>query len=287
MSEQKEVDGKPHCNAPAEYLSALRYAGFDAVVTANNHNCDAGVYGILDTLDCIDEYKLMHTGTFSDSKQQRFLLIDVNGIKLALMSYATYYNLKDAYITDEGKQALLNQYSKAKVEQDVKYAKAMGAEFIIAYNHWGTEYTNTENEKQIRWAQEMADAGVDYIIGSHPHALQRYDVLTAKDGRQVPCVYSMGHFISPMTKTVAQDTVILRIELKRTENGIEIASEGYIPCRVFITFKGTDYLILPITQEDNNGTKSRYFNAAYQRITSVMGDKIQCLGTLADMDEAA
>ena len=278
MSEQKEVDGKPHCNAPSTYAGALRYAGFDAVMTANNHCIDAGVYGLLDTIDVLHNYELMHTGTFASEKDQRVLLVNINGVRVAFLSYATYFNTKDAYLTDEGREILLNKYTPEKVALDVKAAKLMGAEFIIAYNHWGKEYTNTESEKQLRYAREMADAGVDYIIGSHPHALQRYDILTASDGRSVPVVYSMGNFVSHMTKTVAKDTIILRIELTKTEDGVQIASEGYIPCRVFKSYVGYNYIVMPISQEYNGGRSSRYFEAALKRITAVMGDKLEQLG---------
>lgn len=278
MSEEKAVDGKPHCNAPSTYLDALRYAGFDALMTANNHSCDAGVEGILQTHDHLNAYDFMHTGTFITENDTRFLLIDVNGIKVAIMSYATYFNTKDKYITQEGRDVMLNRYSKERVQKDVQEARSSGAEFVIAYNHWGTEYTNDENEKQRAYAQEMADAGVDYIIGSHPHALQRYDILTAQDGREVPIVYSMGNFVSHMTKTVAKDTIILRIQLKRNVSGkVIIADEGYIPCRVFKTYVGYNYLVLPISEEYNGGRSSKYFDASYERITEVMGDKIKCL----------
>lgn len=286
MGEEKAVDGKPHCNAPSTYLGALRYAGFDALVTANNHCCDTGIMGLLETHEHLYEYGFMNTGTFNPDMEERFLLINVNGIKLALMSYATYFNTKDTYLTDAGENAMLNRYSKQKVQADVEAARAKGAEFIIAYNHWGTEYTNEDNEKQRTIAQEMADAGIDYIIGSHPHALQRYDKITAADGRKVPCIYSMGNFVSHMTKTVAKDTIILRMKLERDENGdVVISDEGYIPCRVFETYAGYNYLILPLSRDYNGDRGSKYFASAYERITKVIGDKLPLLGTYDFINE--
>ena len=277
MSEENRVDDKPHCNAPATYLNALRYAGFDGVVMANNHNCDTGVYGILDTIDNVNDYKLMHTGTFADKAEKRYLLIEVNGIRIALMSYATYFNTKDAHISDEGQSIMLNRYSRQIVARDVQDAKADGAEFIIAYNHWGTEYTNEESEKQRTYAQEMANAGVDYIIGSHPHALQRYDVLTAADGRNVPVVYSMGNFMTHMRDDITKDTIILQLTLKRTEDGIAF-EDGYIPCRVFKELSDVDYCVVPMTDEYIGSHRSKEFMPAYERITAVMGDKIEVIG---------
>ena len=51
---------------------------------------------------------------------------------------------------------MINRYNKEAVQKDVQDAKAMGAEYIIAYNHWGVEYTNEYNEDQAKSAQEMA-----------------------------------------------------------------------------------------------------------------------------------
>lgn len=48
--EYHRIYKKYHCNAPECYLDAIHYAGFDALVTANNHNCNSGVMGLEDTL---------------------------------------------------------------------------------------------------------------------------------------------------------------------------------------------------------------------------------------------
>ena len=62
--EKHLIGGKYHCNAPRAFLDALRYAGFDAVVTANNHCCDSGVAGLIDTLDALYAGGFINTGTF-------------------------------------------------------------------------------------------------------------------------------------------------------------------------------------------------------------------------------
>ena len=61
----------------------------------------------------------------------------------------------------------------------------------------------------------MAEAGVDFIIGSHPHALQTSDILTTSDNRRVPVVYSLGNFVSHQYKTVTKDNFILTLNLKK------------------------------------------------------------------------
>ena len=70
------------------------------------------------------------------------------------------------------------------------------ADFVIVFPHWGTEDTFSPDNDQLTWAQEMADAGADLIIGGHTHTLQPVELLTAADGRDVPVYYSLGNFLS-------------------------------------------------------------------------------------------
>ena len=53
-----------------------------------------------------------------------------------------------------------------------------------------------QNDKQSLIAQNLCDLGVDVIIGGHPHVIQRYDTLTASNGHQTLCLYSMGNELS-------------------------------------------------------------------------------------------
>jgi poly-gamma-glutamate synthesis protein (capsule biosynthesis protein) len=243
---------------------------------SNNHDCDTGVFGILDTLDNVKDYKFMRTGTFPNKDTRRYLLIEVNGIKIALMSFATHFNGKDKMITEEGRDVLLNKYSKKRLTEYVKLAKKAGAEFIVAYNHWGDEYTYDVNDKQIEYAQEMADCGVDYIIGSHTHCLQHYDILTSEDGRKVPVVYSMGNFLSDMSPKITKDTIYLDLKLKRNKKGkVVIANEEFMPCYIYRSYRNIDYPIVPQIKANTNSSNVDTFKERRSRVKEIMGDKIR------------
>ncbi|MCC3869312.1 CapA family protein [Terrisporobacter mayombei] len=271
MSEEKELGGQPHCNGPSTYLDALKYAGFDALVNSNNHIADDGEMGILQTLDLLEQYKFAYTGSFRDKDEQRFIIVDVNGIKIALMSYSEDFNEKDITLDEDIKEVMINRYTKEAIEKDVKDAKAMGAEYIIAYNHWGEEYTNDYNEDQAKSAEEMANAGVDFIIGSHPHALQTFEVIKTRDNRKVPVVYSLGNFISHQYKPVTKDNFILTLNLKRDKEGkVYLADEGYIPCYVFEEYDSIPYLVTPISKDFNGGIENSELNESYMRIQDVV-----------------
>lgn len=268
-TEQRNIGGMPNCNGPKQYLGALKFAGFDALVLANNHCCDAGVQGIIETTQAVEEYGFPYTGLFREKDAQRFVILDVKGIKVGLLSYAEFYNSKDKAVREAGCEYMINTYSKERIAEDIAAARAAGAELIVAYNHWGAEHTHQPTPKVVTHAQEMADAGVDIIIGSHSHAVQPVVWLTAADGRQVLCAYSMGNFVSSMGRSTANDTFIAEIGIVREGGSVRVESEKYHPCRVFPQLKGYWYVVVP-----TNVTLVRsiipQLKAAEERITAIV-----------------
>lgn len=263
--EAKNIDSLPNCNAPAVLLDALRYAGFDAVAAANNHALDAGEQGIYETLERLEKYRIAVTGIYAD--EQRYILADINGIRVAFLSYTEIMNRRSA-VSKQRYEELIGSYSAENVKRDCEAARADGAEFIIAYIHWGRENTHEVTDRQKRQAQELADAGVDMIAGSHPHCLQSAQYITARDGRQVLCVYSMGNFVSSMGREINNDTVIVRLELRRGESGVTLAGAGYLPCRVR-AYNGKRFVITPCGFGADSGLE-----AARMRISGVIGEAL-------------
>lgn len=229
----RQLEDKPYLNSPAEFLEGIRYGGFDLLTLANNHNCDVGVQGLLETLENIDQYGFMRTGMFADEEEERYLIADVNGIKVGIVSYAAYFNTKEDNFTLEGQRVLLNKFDIDKARRDIKAARDAGAEFVIAFMHWGKENTHQTTAKQERYAQYVARAGADYIVGSHPHAVQPYDMIHLSNGREVPVIYSMGNFLSCMSLDVNNDSLILQLKLKKDKEGqVSVASHRLYPCTI-------------------------------------------------------
>ena len=278
------IDGKYHCNAPKSYLDALRYAGFDALVNANNHNCDSAVAGLMDTLDALDEYRFMHTGTFHPDGDPRFLLVKINGIKVAVLSYATYFNKLETNFTQLGRDLLLNAFDAEKAAADVAAARACGAEFVMSYIHWGVEYTHESSETQRKYAQQLADAGVDYIVGSHSHCLQPRSTVQTKDGRTVPVIYSMGNFVTNEAKTICRYTGILQLILDKDSSGIHV-SETFIPCYIFSEIRSSAFAPVPTDITLNGGVVSDTLTKAEAYIAKVMDQLPLPLTTQTDIDE--
>ncbi len=276
--ETHRIEGRYHCNAPVEYLDGLRYAGFDAFAQANNHNADAGAEGILDTVKNVEEKGFMHTGLFTGEDDERFLLVDINGIKAAFLSYTEHINrdLDKRILNKLGQRVLVNRYSPEKLKRDVQAARSGGAEFILCYIHFNSkEYSHTVIDRQKNTAKEMAEAGVDCIMGSHAHALQPYDEIYTESGKRVPVVYSLGNFItSDNTSMITRKSIIYVAELEKEDGKVVIKQESCIPCRTVEGMRKLSYIVWPTPPEWTDNVERAILKQAEEEILSVMGPKL-------------
>ena len=268
-------DGKPYCNAPEALADALRYAGFDALVTANNHCCDAGEAGIRETIAALDTHTLFHTGTFADASEPRFLLFDANGIRIGMIATTNSVNGHERSISADARPWMVNLYEEERIRRDIASAREAGAEFVIAWMHSGKENSSFVTRIQRDHAAFLADAGADLVLGAHPHVLQKAEYLTSTDGRKVLCAYSLGNFLSSMSKVTGnRDTVILCVMLRKTENGIELTDVGYIGARVLNTAASGPFTIVPVAAGLNGVFSDKSLSAAGRRIRKAIGSEL-------------
>lgn len=220
--------GYPRFNAPAELLDELKSAGFDAFTLANNHILDKGSSGLSDTIDRLSERELLYFGVSRTKPEYEVLIANVQGVKIALLGYTYGTNGHK----DEKQQ--VRYLTEENVQSDVAAAKKAGADYIIAFPHWGSEYHQGIHTSTKRWAKKLADAGVDLILGSHPHVLEPMEKITASDGREVIAVHSMGNFISNQQKDPTYAGVIIEVQLtKQPEGETRLTSLGWLPTFVY------------------------------------------------------
>ncbi len=256
-----------HCNAPLEFLQAVKNAGFDVLTNANNHDMDTGAIGIGETIDYIEKFGFIHTGTFKEEKK-RYQLINVNGIKVAIVAFATEHNNKRCNLTDEGVDFLLNDYKRTKAKKIVDQARADGADAVICCIHWGKENKLVHNESQEKIATKLAELGYDCIIGSHPHVLQDFGYVSAGE-KKVPVFYSMGNFVSHNANCAKARTIIACIDVEKSASGVAIRC-AYVPAFTSKSYHDKAFAVIPVTINSKDKANLKKFN----RIADVLGRKI-------------
>jgi poly-gamma-glutamate capsule biosynthesis protein CapA/YwtB (metallophosphatase superfamily) len=223
--------GYPLFNTPAELAANMRDVGIRLMATANNHSLDMGWPGIVNTLDNLDAAGLAHIGTYrSPAEQANPFIVDVKGIKLAWLNYTAVNN---GLSLPPDKSFALNLWDPQEATAGIEKARQHGADLVIVVMHFGTEYQRIPNDTQQQIARQLAVAGADVIIGSHPHVVQPIEVLTARraDGKLHQCLvaYSLGNFISDQPWRYSDCGIILYLDIIKDNNGARLEKVSYLP----------------------------------------------------------
>ena len=146
---------------------------------------------------------MKRTGTFKENESTNPLIIDVKGIKVGFFSYTQMLNGFENSMLNSGRDTAVNLINMEQIRKDVDYLKQNHADVIMCYMHWGEEYSDYPNSYQKNTFKKLSDMGVDLVIGSHPHTIQKSDVIE-NDGKKSYCVYSMGNLVSDQRESYGQ-----------------------------------------------------------------------------------
>jgi poly-gamma-glutamate capsule biosynthesis protein CapA/YwtB (metallophosphatase superfamily) len=243
--------GYPAFSSPDALAAACMNAGFDILSTANNHAADRGSGGIIRTLRVLDSLQIRHTGTWADSTARDTLsplVVMEKGITIALLSYT--YGTNGIVVAPP---ALVSYIDTLRIGSDISMAKKHGADPVVIFVHWGTEYDTLPDRQQIMTADAMLRSGADMIIGSHPHVLQPMIMKEDSTGRSRPVVWSMGNLVSNQRLLRRDGGAMIVIEITRKEGRTCITDAGYILTWVYTPVEHGKrmFYILPCSQYEN------------------------------------
>lgn len=285
--------GYPNFNSPDALADGLLDAGFDLLLTANNHCMDKGFSGLCRTLDVLDEAGLAHVGTSrtEEELENNIVVADVGGISVAFLGFTYGTNgiplSKDApysvnlfntdYLTN------LSSLDEERLLSALDQAKSLDTDLIAVMIHWGVEYKTRQNSYQERVAQFLFDHGADIILGGHPHVLQPMELrMLERDGgeRQGFVCYSLGNFISSQVYDLTDTTVILELELTRdNETGItQVTNYTYTPMLMLNRGSGASerFVLLDAHEALASGEDTRAVQKcrqAAESCRSILGDE--------------
>ena len=261
----------PHFKLPPETADALKNAGFDFLVTANNHSGDDREDGIYRTVKILRQKGFKTTGTFETPDEKKYSVVDVNGIKVGIVNY-TFGTIDDQglkalngnYALDANASQCINVFQNEKLpqlyselEQITADMKKDGAEAYIAYMHWGNEFQLQQTTTQQEIAQKLCDLGYNAIIGGHPHVIQPAAVLTGSNGNKTFCIYSTGNMVSNQRREYmsaspngyTEDAIFVYTTFEwDNEGNVKLASVDYTP--LWMNKSGSSYK-LEICKGDN------------------------------------
>lgn len=304
--------GYPNFNCPDGIVSSLKAAGFDMLLTANNHTYDTQTLGFFRTQQVIAENGMDHIGTKPDAEADSYLIKEINGIRIGMINYTYETNshpdkvgLNGGADLKENEKGLINVFLKDDVEgfkkdleKNIADMRADGAEAIVLYIHWGEEYQTKQNSQQKKMAQAACDLGVDVIVGGHPHVLQPMDLLesTADPNHKTVCLYSTGNALSNQrlgnisyVKTAhTEDGILFSFSFAKYSDGtVRVENVELLPLWVnMYTSKETNkvvYDILPLddqvedwkTQFNLTDKTLKQAEDSLARTTKIVGEGLQ------------
>jgi len=215
-------------NADPVVLKSLADTGFDMVSFANNHVYDQGRAGFIETISELSKSPLQFIGAGNNcAAAEEAKIRDLGGIKVAFIGASQVFNNLLNKGTDE---SCVFVYERAAAIKSIKAARTAGAEAVIFSLHWGVEYEVAPQQTMIDEAHALMEAGVDVLLGHHPHVLQPVEAYETNDGRIAAVIYSLGNFISNQSRFYRhelnqeatgdpRDGAILRFDLLRKDYG--------------------------------------------------------------------
>ena len=268
----------PLFNTPDALGEALRDVGFQFISTINNHTYDTGEQGFFRTLDVLEEQGLTPLGTRREKSEKRYVIEEVENIKVAMTGYTYETEKMGENISLNGIpipphiRPLMNTFHDHYQAEDIKemeeIVEAMkndGADIIVFFLHWGNEYHREPSSYQVQLANKLSELGVDIIFGSHPHVVQPMDIIE-NNGNETLVVYSMGNLISNQREETlrnhtpnaqyTEDGLMVHASFQKSSltEEVERISVEYTPLWVHRYNKGNGfgYEVLPVAETINS-----------------------------------
>ena len=207
------VKGDVPLKADPKYTYLLSGAN-DVVVAsqANNHALDYGEAGLNESIRNVKEAGIYVIGAGMNSAEaSQPVVIESGDRKITILNYMDADNFAEyasvmppATVNSSG----FNAYDSELAQKQVTEARKNGSSIIVAYLHYGNEYSRSPNDNQIKISHELIDAGADIVLGAHTHVTQGVEMYNGK-----PIFYNLGNFIFDQSNPATHRSYFLNLDL--------------------------------------------------------------------------
>ncbi|MCL2218029.1 MAG: CapA family protein [Defluviitaleaceae bacterium] len=282
----------PRFNAPFGIVEGLIYAGFNHLITANNHSFDMGFSGLEASLANFERAGIAQTGMYTNADDfYAHSIVDVLGIRVGIIAYTDSFNGLEGIIPSDILPYTVRRFqshtmnSIPSMAEEIAGIREAGADVVVISLHWGAEYVDQPTNMQRQIARALVDAGADIIMGHHSHTPQPLEWHYREDGNRGLIIYSLGNFLSDQIALgipATQYGMLVTAHIKMTHNGeITIYCATVLPtlfARDSGRTLGSPYSILPVIGgEAPERVASSYLRAwarrAYNHVVRIVGEE--------------
>ncbi len=173
--------------ARPEAARALAAESVSAVGLANNHALDRGPSGLADTASHLGAAGVASFGAGADLDEAlRPLIVETPHGRVGVVAFGQGGGVRANAGEARPGIAVLTRCNAA---EGVQRAREAGARWVVAFVHWGVNYTGVLHSQRAQ-AALLAGAGYDLAVGHGPHVAQPVEVV---DG--MPVLYSLGNWV--------------------------------------------------------------------------------------------
>jgi len=215
----------------SDNADAMAEAGFDLMSVATNHikNCGLSTCGdraFWDTMDNLERVGILAVGAGNNiDEAMQPVLVEKNGVRFGFVSLGEIEALAFASEDTPGIAPLPQDFdaAEANLRAAISAARAI-SDVVIAMPHWGSDYSDTPNYRQLFFDQVAVEAGADLVIGNHPHVIQGM-----REIESIPVFYSLGSFVFDQDWSLETQQGIVVVV---TFRGMALAGYEVIPVHI-------------------------------------------------------
>lgn len=217
--------------------AAMKAAGLDLVLFANNHVLDFGAAGFEDSLADLEAAGLPLVGAGRNSGEAlatRSLSPGFPGSQgPVFIGFASYPAERYGFTTAEAEAGPAKAGINADEEATLGAIRAEAANggFVVVLAHGGSEYRHEPSAQIIKRYRAFMDAGASLVLGSHPHLLQGVE---ARGPGYI--AYSLGNFLFTGEKEPEEALTSALLSFLVYKGRVR----GFAPTAVQAGFAGTD-----------------------------------------------
>lgn len=271
-------------SAPQGMMDSLARAGVDLIQLANSYSIHKGMDGLKRTISGVRQAGMEPLGVYATSQEAKaakgYTIRTVQGVKIAFVAFTkgmdgmalpagnegcvnvlyTDYSTDYQIVDTEGISRVLNAVAKEKPD------------LTVALLHWGSEFNNTVSESQKKICKLMQEKGVDAIIGTHSHYVQKMEFDPDK-GTFV--AYSLGDFFGDADRAGSEYSVILQLEITKDHKSGKTAITGYEYTPIFTVAEAEKPLKVLRIREAMAAYEGGYLDKVSQQTYDAMAYALQ------------
>jgi poly-gamma-glutamate capsule biosynthesis protein CapA/YwtB (metallophosphatase superfamily) len=193
-----------------KWLAELKKNNIDIASLANNHSMDYGYAGLSQTAS-----NLHHNGILPSGYSNRKGIHPCEPFTVTMLPRPMAVFFATPYQPDQ--ECICAGPDTAFSKRIQLYKKANPQTVVVAYLHWGIEYSKTAANQQTEQAHQLIDSGADVIIGHHPHVVQNIECYNGKF-----ILYSLGNFIFDASTTPTNQGILAQLTLFRNNFTVKL-----------------------------------------------------------------